>query len=69
MTPLQDKLRAALRETADEIPAQAPPLRRALSRGRAGTAGTPVGAPGRRRWPLRPWSSRPSAPPWPWPEA
>lgn len=27
MTPLQDKLRAALRETADEIPAQAPPLR------------------------------------------
>jgi len=26
MTPLQDKLRAALRETADEIPAQAPPL-------------------------------------------
>jgi hypothetical protein len=27
MTPLQDKLRAALRETADEIPPQAPPLR------------------------------------------
>lgn len=27
MTPLKDKLRAALRETADEIPAQAPPLR------------------------------------------
>ena len=27
MTPLQDKLRAALRETADEIPAQSPPLR------------------------------------------
>ena len=27
MTPLQNKLRAALRETADEIPAQAPPLR------------------------------------------
>jgi hypothetical protein len=27
MTPLQDKLRTALRETADEIPAQAPPLR------------------------------------------
>ena len=27
MTPLQDKLRAALRETADEIPAHAPPLR------------------------------------------
>jgi hypothetical protein len=27
MTPLRDKLRAALRETADEIPAQAPPLR------------------------------------------
>ena len=27
MTPLQDKLRAALRETADEIPAEAPPLR------------------------------------------
>ena len=27
MTPLQDKLRAALRQTADEIPAQAPPLR------------------------------------------
>jgi hypothetical protein len=26
MTSLQDKLRAALRETADEIPAQAPPL-------------------------------------------
>ena len=26
MTPLQDKLRNALRETADEIPAQAPPL-------------------------------------------
>jgi hypothetical protein len=26
MTPLQDKLRAALREAADEIPAQAPPL-------------------------------------------
>ncbi len=26
MTPLQDKLRAAFRETADEIPAQAPPL-------------------------------------------
>ena len=26
MTPLEDKLRAALRETADEIPAQAPPL-------------------------------------------
>ena len=26
MTPLQDKLRAALRETADEIPAQVPPL-------------------------------------------
>ena len=26
MTALQDKLRAALRETADEIPAQAPPL-------------------------------------------
>ena len=26
MTPLQNKLRAALRETADEIPAQAPPL-------------------------------------------
>jgi len=26
MTPLQDKLRDALRETADEIPAQAPPL-------------------------------------------
>ena len=26
MTPLQDKLRAALRETANEIPAQAPPL-------------------------------------------
>lgn len=26
MTPLQDKLRAALRETADEIPVQAPPL-------------------------------------------
>ena len=26
MTPLQDKLRAALRETADEIPAEAPPL-------------------------------------------
>jgi hypothetical protein len=26
MTPLQDKLRAALRETADEVPAQAPPL-------------------------------------------
>ena len=26
MTPLQDKLRAALRETAGEIPAQAPPL-------------------------------------------
>ena len=27
MTPLQNKLRAALRETADEIPAQPPPLR------------------------------------------
>jgi hypothetical protein len=27
MTPLQAKLRAALRETADEIPAEAPPLR------------------------------------------
>jgi len=27
MTPLPDKLRAALRETADEIPAEAPPLR------------------------------------------
>jgi hypothetical protein len=27
MTPLQDKLRAALRETADEIPPEAPPLR------------------------------------------
>jgi hypothetical protein len=27
MTPLEDKLRAALRESADEIPAQAPPLR------------------------------------------
>lgn len=27
MTPLHNKLRAALRETADEIPAQAPPLR------------------------------------------
>ena len=27
MTPLQDKLRAALRETADEIPAEAPLLR------------------------------------------
>jgi len=26
MTPLQDKLRAAFRETADEIPAEAPPL-------------------------------------------
>jgi len=26
MTPLQDKLRDALRDTADEIPAQAPPL-------------------------------------------
>ena len=26
MTPLHDKLRAALRETADEIPAEAPPL-------------------------------------------
>jgi len=26
MTPLQDKLRAALRQTADEIPAQVPPL-------------------------------------------
>ena len=26
MTPLQNKLRDALRETADEIPAQAPPL-------------------------------------------
>jgi hypothetical protein len=26
MTPLQDKLRDALRETADEIPVQAPPL-------------------------------------------
>src|SRR5580693_6963218 len=26
MTPLPDKLRAALRETADEIPAEAPPL-------------------------------------------
>jgi hypothetical protein len=26
MTPLQDKLRAAFRQTADEIPAQAPPL-------------------------------------------
>jgi hypothetical protein len=27
MTPLQDKLRAALRETADEIPSEPPPLR------------------------------------------
>ena len=27
MTPLQDRLRAALRETADEIPPEAPPLR------------------------------------------
>ena len=26
MTALQDKLRAAFRETADEIPAEAPPL-------------------------------------------
>jgi hypothetical protein len=30
MTPLQDKLRAVLRETADEIPPQAPPLRLSL---------------------------------------
>jgi DNA-directed RNA polymerase specialized sigma24 family protein len=29
----------------------------------------PSSAHGRRRWPPRPWSSRPSAPPWPWPEA
>ena len=27
MTPLQDRLRAALRETAGEIPPEAPPLR------------------------------------------
>ena len=42
MTPLQNKLRAALRETADEIPAQAPPLRlspqpRASQNGRTAT--------------------------------
>ena len=42
MTPLQNKLRAALRETADEIPAQAPPLRlspqpRASQNGRIAT--------------------------------
>ena len=68
MTPLQDKLRAALRETADEIPAQAPPLRLSPQRG-GREAGTPGGAPGPCRWPPRPWSWRPSAPPWPWPEA
>lgn len=41
MTPLENKLRTALRETADEIPAQAPPLR---LRSRPGAART------RRRW-------------------
>jgi hypothetical protein len=46
MTPLPDKLRAALRETADEIPAEAPPLR--LSpQPRAGQNGP---LPGWRAW-------------------
>ncbi|HLM90141.1 MAG TPA: hypothetical protein VK284_14180 [Streptosporangiaceae bacterium] len=52
MTALQDKLRAALRETADEIPAQAPPLdlspqRRASRDGRNarwGAWAAPLGA-------------------------
>lgn len=35
MTPLQDKLRAALREIADEIPAEPPPLRLAPRQQRA----------------------------------
>jgi WD40 repeat protein len=48
MTPLQDKLRAALRETADEIPAEAPPLH--LSpRSRASRTGRPA------RW--RAWAA------------
>ncbi len=42
MTPLEDKLRAALRETAGEIPADPPPLRLAAR------LGSP--RPGRRRW-------------------
>jgi hypothetical protein len=45
MTPLQDKLRAALRETADEIPPEAPPLR--LSPGRRTQNGT---RPAWRAW-------------------
>jgi hypothetical protein len=46
MTPLPDKLRAALRETADEIPAEAPPLH--LSpQPRAGQNGP---LPGWRAW-------------------
>jgi hypothetical protein len=50
MTPLEDKLRAALRETAGEIPADPPPLRlRSRRREGFGLGGRAVHA-GRRRW-------------------
>ena len=70
MTPLQNKLRAALRETADEIPAQPPPLRLSPHPGASRN--------GRNaRW--RAWATplaaaalvlaTVAAGPWPWPEA
>ena len=42
MTPLEDKLRAALRETAGEIPADPPPLRLRPRRASPGSARAPV---------------------------
>jgi len=55
MTPLEDKLRAAFRAKAGEIPPDAPPLllpaRRRRSRFLAYGGGEKVGAPAQRAWP------------------
>jgi hypothetical protein len=50
MTPLQDKLRAALRETADEIPDDPPPLRLSPRHRSRSWLGGPCARPGRRVW-------------------
>ena len=52
MTRLEAKLRAALRDTADEIPATPPPLRLPPERGPARSGPTRSGPswPGQRRW-------------------
>ena len=70
MSGLENKLRAALRDTAGEIPADPPPLRLPPARdparpARSGPASA-AGSAGPPRWPPRPWSSRWSPPRWPW---